>query len=308
MLNNKFGSDEIIKIVINHLSIDYKEYKGKIDIYENKNIIPLQDKPIIKIKERNKDVFIIPLPPLLIEKVYNGIFYDLEKLFQKRNDFTEKFGLIFEKYVGNIVIYYKNNTEIYEEKDLTYKKNGVEAKFVDWSIVDKDITYLIEVKSAVLPLKDIYNETLKNFIIMHIVKAYKQIINKIKDIEQYNELKKVKNKFYKPIIIFRNIPFLNYIQFKNEIEKTIEDYIKNNTDDYFILEYIKTNKIFLFNINDFELYWANRNLIDIDNLFKHIENNTGVSIRSFLSSLTAKLEEHQYLISNFNKIIDYKTI
>ena len=302
-----YCSASSLNTFIEHISIDYAGYREKINL--NNNFMPIQEYPIIKTVEQGQKLYIVPVPPYLIEKVYNGIFFDFEKAFASKIKFREKFGQVFEKYVGKFIEYYAPQADIKPEKAMTYIKNRSNADFADWTIIEKDIAYIIEVKSVMMPLSDIYNTTTTAFVRKHIIKAYKQIITKINDINRYDELAFLRNKTIIPIIVFRNIPYINSKLFYNMvINDTLEAYIAENPEEKFIKDYLYEKNIFAFNIDEFEYYWINRNNIQIKALFEEAIQDSAESITSIMSKQTDIIQNNAFFDEIFEKIIPIKEL
>lgn len=287
-----FVNKTAIENFLNYLSIDYSGYRNDILKYEKLNIYPLHSKPIIKTGSKENETYMIVNPCFLAEKVFNGLFFDIERTFETNKKFRDEFGRIFESYVGKFLKYEAKNIKIIPE--ITYRKNHTNAQFVDWIVLENDTAYLIEVKSSTMPLDDVYNSNIDNYINKHIIGAYLQIIKKLNDIKTSKELQFLKDKQVKPIIIFRDVlPFYNEL-FRKKLIDAIEK-MKNIENKNLIKDFLKTNKIFIFSINDFEYFWLNRNNIKIEKLFKVIENDASESIFSVLFKLENFNGENKFL-------------
>lgn len=292
-------SDSLFANFIDFLSIDYKTYREKIK--SSNNFMPIQQYPIIKTTQFGNEFCMVPVPPYLIEKVYNGIFFDFENMYSSKIKFREKFGLVFEKYVGKFIQYYATNANILSEKQVSYIKNKSDAYFTDWTVIEKDIVYAIEVKSISMPLCDVYNITTEDFVKKHILKAYKQIITKINDVDMCEELSFLKDKKIVPIIVFRNVPYINSkIFYSMGIENILENHIKKCPKDEFIKKYLQEKNIYTFNIDEFEMYWINRNLFSINALFETISKDSSESI----DSLMKQNKHFEYKNPLFDKIYE----
>ena len=293
-----FSQKNILKIV-EYLSITVEKYKELLKQEHYKNVMPLQDRPIIKLSLYGKIKYIVPSPAYFIEKVYNGVFYDIENEYEKHTDFTNELGIVFEDYVGKIIKEYSEGFTVKSGDEITYKKSGTLAKYTDWTVYNDDQAYIIEVKSAVLPLFDIYSESLSGFIKKHIIPAYKQIINNILYQNNYLELNFLKDKKQIPIIVFRNVPFINLPLFEKEIRREIKNHVDNNPKDYFIWKYLNSQKVFLFSIAEFEIFWANRTIATIEDIFDG--KGSSDSVLTFLQKKSSDVKEHKI----FSKMYGY---
>ena len=304
-INLPYITKEGVSHVLDYLSINYNDYRIQNDLPKTRNIMPLQYKPIIKTQ---KNEYILVSRIMFVEKIYNGIFYDIEASYKNINDFRQDFGLVFEKYVGDFIKYYEKEAKIFSEKELSYTKNGDDAVFTDWTVIYGEIAYLIEVKSIILPLKDIYNNSLKDFIKTHLLKAYHQIIEKINDIKLHPEFNSLKNKKIIPIIVFRDTPPMYNKLFKKELDNVIQECI--NLNKY---KWLKDNEdiidsIYILNIDEFELYWINRKCLNIEKIYKIAQDDIRESFTSLMFKNKDKIWQNDFLYSHYEEIFPEKEL
>ena len=114
-----YSSDSMMRL-INFLSISSDEYRELQKLSNYKNLMLLQCKPIIKEFLYGKTFYICPLPILLIENLFNGLYYIIESSYSNKFQFRTEFGLVFERYVGNILTEYKKNYQIIPECNISY--------------------------------------------------------------------------------------------------------------------------------------------------------------------------------------------
>lgn len=288
-------TDSMIKL-LDFLSIDIKTYKSQQALSKYKDLIFLQYKPVIKELVFNQEVYFIPLPFLFIDKLFSGLYYTLQDSYSNITAFRNEFGVVFEDYVGKIVKRDLNDYKILSDKDLPYVKNKSQSKFVDWVVYNDNIAYLIEVKASMLPLSNIYNTDINDFIERHIIKDYNQMISHLKDVETIKEFEFLRNKKIIPIIIYKDIPLLNTYLFKNTVIKYIEQ-TTNNTD---LIDIVNNDKIYLFNVADFQLFWINKMNFQISEIFETLKSNGGESIRTIIE----KHSESNFHIEQWSNIID----
>jgi hypothetical protein len=136
-----------------------------------------------------------------------------------------------------------------------------------------------------MPLSAIYGSGLEDFIKTHILKAYGQVISKTHDIGHYAELTFLENKNIHPVIIFKNVPFINTEMFKQNVIEIIDKNIIRNPEYKNIKEYLQSNPLYIFNIDEFEYFWLNRHLLSIDSLFLELKESGGQ--KSLLSIIRA---------------------
>ncbi len=107
---------------------------------------PLYEKPIIKCQD---GTLVVPVIQMLQQKITWGIYYML--LDKDKQDFTNKFGYILEKYVGELLSDMTGSTELMAE--MSGKVNKSEAKGpADWFWMKGEDIVLIESKKSVLTL------------------------------------------------------------------------------------------------------------------------------------------------------------
>ena len=291
---------------LNYLSADYQTYRNMIIKDEKRNVLTIQHKPIIRTKHDKKDVYIIASPMMLMEKIFNGIYFDLEATYSDTTIFKGEFGYIFEQYVGDFIKHYEKEAKIIPEEKLKYTKNGSETKYTDWAVVKNDIAFLIEVKSAIVPLNEIYSETIQVYIKKHIIKAFKQIINKIKDIGKYKELSIFENKDIIPIIVFRDMPPFYNTLFKKELDTVIND-LKIFKEYEFLKNQKIVDSIILLGIDDFEAYWINKDKVDIRKIYKAAQENPGKSFKGIMSENKDIIKNNTFLDRHSNEIFPLRS-
>lgn len=285
----------LIKL-LDFLSTNIKNYKSQQALSKYKDLIFLQNKPVIKEFVFNQETYFIPLPFLFLDKLFSGLYYTLQDSYNKITAFRNEFGVVFEDYVGKIVKRDLDDYKILSDKDLPYVKNRSQSKFVDWVVYNDNIAYLIEVKASMLPLSNIYNTNINDFIERHIIKDYNQMISHLKDVNKFKEFEFLRDKKIIPIIIYKDIPLLNTCLFKNAVIKYIEQ-TSNDTD---LIDIVTNDKIYLFNIADFQLFWINKMNIQIFEIFEILESNGGESIRSIIE----KHSESNFHIEQWSDIVD----
>lgn len=295
MPDNFCTADAVIKL-LEFLSTNIRDYKSQQKLKANKNLIFLQYKPVIKEKLFNYDMYIVPLPHLLINKLFIDLYYTIQNSYDNILTFRNEFGLIFEKYIGSIIKENLEGFQILSEKDVQYKKNKSKADFVDWIVFDNDTAYLIDVKAAMLPLKSIYNTNMSDFIQTHIIKDYKQMLMHLKDIYQFEELKFLRDKKIIPIIIYKDVPLLNTYLFKDAIIHNLKQ-ISSNIE---LINVVENNTIYLLNLAEFQLFWINRMNFQLSEIFEILDSDPKESIRTIIE----KHPQFNYKVTEWSKIID----
>lgn len=274
-------ASEKIFNVIKYLAITYNDFKDLSRT--NAFVSPLLLKPIIEFDDKRFDKYTIPNLSLFLEKCWNGLFYDIESLYKEKCGETCRghFGYIFEEYVGWLLKYKFLNNKIWDE--IRYIKNGKQAEFFDWILeLDKNKIkeyYLIEVKSLEVPFAYIYEKSLDEYYKKRIIKCLKTVTNKLADITQENELNFLHGQIYYPIVVFKDLPFINSASM---IELLLS--ILDKDDELYKL--IKEQQIFMFNIDDFENFVE---ILDKDNfnivkLFKEQQKDQSLNLAKIMQN------------------------
>jgi len=228
----RFITIENVNKLLSKFSMDYyslreefKKYAGPAGL-EQYEFNPLKVYPIVKTQIAG---LVIPMPVLLINRITDGLFYDLSEKFKNKNSnlFHIFFGKeIFEKYVGILLKEKYDSNELFPE--WTYGPKKKTSNTVDWIIIRGDKAILIECKtSGITQEAKSFAEldTIQRDLGLRIVKSLKQIDKLVKDIEKrvigLERLFNIK-KFYYVVITFDRI-FLSGIPiFKNLISKELE--------------------------------------------------------------------------------------
>lgn len=228
----RFLTAENVNKLLSKFSIDYyflreefNEYSRPIGL-EQYEFNPLKVYPIVKTQVAG---LVIPVPIFLINRITDGLFYDLSEKFKNKNSnlFHIFFGKeIFERYVGILLKEKYNNDELFPEWSYGTKKNRCDT--VDWVIIRGDKAVLIECKTSGITQKAksfAELDTLQHDLGLRIVKSLKQIDKLVKDIgnriiglERLFEIKK----FYYIVITFDRIFLSGTPVFKNLISKELE--------------------------------------------------------------------------------------
>jgi hypothetical protein len=275
-------TNEKISNVIKYLSCTYEQFRKMSK--NGKFMNPLLAKPIIEFDYKRFDKYIIPNLSLFLEKCWNGLFYDIEALYKEKCGETCRgyFGYIFEEYVGTLLKYKFPQNKIWDE--ISYKK-GTQKEFFDWVLeLEKNESkeyYLIEVKSLEVPFAYIYEKKLDEYYKNTIIDYLRKAISKLPDIESIPELSFLKEQTYYPIFVFKDIPFIN----SNIMTDLLLSNILDPNEELYRL--IKEQKIFIFNINDFENFVEildkdNFNIVD---LFKKQQEDQALSLWKIMQNI-----------------------
>jgi hypothetical protein len=226
-------------------------------------IIETKTKPV----ENEDEVFMVISQQFLHDKLTSGLYFYLADRFNKgdkRNDYKEIFGHVFQEYVGELLRYYFNTWKVVPE--IKYKKGKHYSQdSVDWFVIKDDKLIMIEVKQSSIFLTSKQNpsmEKIKSDLKKTIIHGVKQLEISENDIrsKKYHELHRFGhvNNFTK--LIVTNDPLYN----ANLVVKTI---LQNEIDDL---------NFQIININDFETLLSSQryaeSLFDILS-FKALDHN-----------------------------------
>ncbi len=226
-------------------------------------IIETKTKPL----DNKNDVFMIVSQQFLHDKLTSALYFYLAERFKKgnrRNDFKEIFGHVFQEYVGELLRYYFNTWDVISE--IKYKKGKLNSQdSVDWFVTKDDKLIMVEVKQSSIFLSSKHSPSIEEIIsdlrktIIHGVKQLKISESDIKS-NKYQELHRFCNikSFTKLIVV--NDPLYN----ANLVVKTI---LQDEVDDL---------NFQIININEFEtLLSSQRNAESLFDIlyFKAIGHN-----------------------------------
>lgn len=210
------------------MSKEFKKMLPSIE-YEKNRFNHLIKKPIIK-PDRNPnpnlpEVYLVPVSRLLLERVTRGLYFDFSDHFQgpdKKNDFREAFGYVFQEYIGHLIENSRRELNLLPE----WKYNKSKKSTTDWIILRSDDAIFIEVKQSGLFLqaKTIgETDSIKKDISKTIGKAIQQLWMFEKDIKSgiFNELKKLSQikRIQRLIVTYDRTYFSNSILKKHALDE-----------------------------------------------------------------------------------------
>lgn len=102
---------------------------------------PLRDRPLIRFDSTNPSRVMCPLPPLLQNRISDGLYYDV----CRTKDFNSAFGPAFQSYVGEVLRATLPGAHVTGEAQYHVGKNRKDG--VDWIAGDTTATLFIECKT-----------------------------------------------------------------------------------------------------------------------------------------------------------------
>jgi hypothetical protein len=151
---------------LNIVSRDYVTFRDEVRLEENKfpgaekfALNPLIKWPIIKTRKRlfgpQEETYIVPVAPLLIDKITHGIYWTIVEAGGERSSsrpFQSLYGDLFEAYVGKVLGDFYDAEHLFPEQTYHVSRNLQKAS-CDWIVVEKETVILIECKTRRLSLR-----------------------------------------------------------------------------------------------------------------------------------------------------------
>lgn len=134
---------------LEHFSLDFENLKTRLQNeqqYNNKfaySYSSLIAYPIIRAEWEKRDAIICPIPRYLLERVTEGLYYEV----CNSKGFDHAFGNAFQDYIGAVIKKLYTNGEVFPEAAY-----GKVNKTVDWLMVDGSAILFVECKTKRLTL------------------------------------------------------------------------------------------------------------------------------------------------------------
>ena len=128
----------------------------------------------------DEDRFIAPLPDLVVLKNSAGVFYEMFNYYGE--EFSRHFGLMFEKYVGVVLMHSVRTAKLISEDVIRQTYPPEKGKVPDWIIIEGDIAILIECKATRFSRAAIASGTEE-----HVKDSLKQVIKGLRQLASFRE-------------------------------------------------------------------------------------------------------------------------
>ncbi len=210
--------------------------------YERNRFNPLVKHPVISPDcnpvPNRPQVYLVPIPRLLLERLTRGLYFDLSDYFRgegKENKFREAFGPVFQKYVGHLLKKSQIKGSLLPEWDY----NKGQKRTVDWILIENDRATLIEVKQSGLFLQAKTTGELpevRNSLRMSIAAAVRQLWSLERDIEsgKFPEIECLANvKHIERLVITYDRTYYSNSLLKKEALGLAHEKDNSIPDDYF---------------------------------------------------------------------------
>jgi len=194
------------------------------------------------------------LPPVLIlqeSRISSGPIFGGQ--VKDPNDFMNKFGLIFEKYVGNSI----SNTKIkyFTEKQLTDILPG-EGKSVDYLLIDKNNKIFIDAKGVEMSYlgmvghqPEVVTDKTRNSVVKGIQQGF-ETARRLENIERIGEIEIGKGNYYLIVVTFKDMYVGNGVDFYEYVAKDTLNKIIGQSGD---MASIPFEHMYFMSIDDFDL-------------------------------------------------------
>jgi hypothetical protein len=245
----------IIQKFLDILSIDFESLKEKLKTqqsnrkvqYEAYEKTPLRETPLLK---HNSKCY--PFSPELLARCLETFIYDALRS-EGPNDFMNKFGPIFEKYVGNSI----SNTKIryFTEKELSEILPG-EGKLVDYLLIDKGNKIFIDAKGVEMSYLGMVGhqlEVIKDKTKDSVIKGIKQgfeTARRLENIKKLGEVELGKGNDYLIVVTFKDMFVGNGLDFYEYVAK---DTLNELISQYGGIAPIPFEHMYFISIDDFDL-------------------------------------------------------
>jgi predicted RNase H-like HicB family nuclease len=303
-------SDKVIDGFLNILATDYAgflerdtEVNQDVDQHFTKNRYnPLVEYPIIE-----TDLvgfgrgYIVPNVVVYLQKATGGVFWWFHNYYEMQGkdpltEFRTPFGKVFEQYVGIILkgIYGEENVH----GEILY---GDGRRFIDWYVEKDAKVYLFEVKAAqfALPSRTTgYKDVVLDTEAKKISGAIKQVYNRVKDIEVYEELARFRGKEIIPIIVLLDIPYPSSRFFQEWVKEKQAEL----ADDERIPELREFN-FYLMNIRELELCDGIADKVAIEEVLEKASESIELGFEGILQERLGRPLENRLLVTTCSEFL-----
>jgi hypothetical protein len=130
----------------------YEKFKQPDRNYAAYDYNPLFVYPIVRpwrkssFTSADEDRFVAPLPELILTRLSSGVYEDLTYNF--KSAFTNYFGHVFEKYVGEVLRHCVGPSSIISGEEIRHTYSDKRGKAPDWAIIEGDKAILVECKAV----------------------------------------------------------------------------------------------------------------------------------------------------------------
>jgi hypothetical protein len=239
LLSIEFGSlrEKLLKEKQANRKISYEAYEQT----------PLRGNPLLK-----HDSKYYPFSVELLGRCLETFIYDTLRS-DDPNDFMDKFGIIFEKYVGNSISNTKN--KYFTERQLTDILPG-EGKVVDYLLIDKNNKIFIDAKGVEMSYlgmvghePEVITDKTRNSIVKGIQQGF-ETARRLGNIERIGETETGSGNNYLIVVTFKDMYVGNGVDFYEYVAKDTLNKIIGQSGNMTLIPF---EHMYFMSIDDFDL-------------------------------------------------------
>lgn len=281
---NDVLNEKKMSIFLNLISANYEAFR-KLDAEINKGLDPkytktrfnpLWLKPIIRMGEND---YLAPSMTAYMTSTFKGLFWWFDSYFRKQSrikgdEFRSYFGSLFEEYAGDVIKDIYTKDKVSPQISYGSKKKG--GLFFDWIVNEPKQIFLFEVKGYQFPLEVLQKgdpENIRKEVVNKIIKTIVQMYKRVKDVENFDELKHFRGKTLIPIAVFYDIPLISTPMYNENIQPALNNLEKTHPG-------IKDFMYCLMSIEELEDYYYVSDQISIDIPLREANKNAQTGFRA----------------------------
>jgi len=238
------------------LSVDFDSLREKLVrgkqpnrkiSYEAYEKTPLRETPLLNYASKY-----YPFSPELLARCLETFIYDTLRS-DDPNDFMNKFGLIFEKYVGDSIS--KTGIKYFSENDLMRNVSGA-GKVVDYLLLDKNNKIFIDAKGVEMSYlgmvghqPEVITDKTRNSVVKGIQQGF-ETARRLENVERIDGIDIGKGHNYLLVVTFKDLFVGNGLDFYEYVAKDTLNKLINQSDSN---PPIPFEHMYFMSIDDFDL-------------------------------------------------------
>ncbi|RFP53144.1 MAG: hypothetical protein BJG00_017450 [Limnothrix sp. CACIAM 69d] len=257
-------------------------------------IKPCQGKNFLK---DDQQFFYAPIPGLIASRITSGIFYQMFNEY--KTNFSDYFGLVFEKYVGLILQRSLFQGTLFSESEIREVYSSKEGMAPDWAFVYEETVILFECKIARFSkeAQAIANVEAVNKSLLQIEKGLRQLASFISacrakhpGLENFHHC----NRFIPILISLEPLYLINTSLFRKHIDNILASKSVIGLDwQILAVEHLESLQPHLEAGYSLVQFLDNLKKVSFNNLLDSIANETGKTFAdSFLYKKQKKIYQH----------------
>ncbi len=151
-LNNDLNSipNDVLNTFIERFSLSFSELQARTKAAQQYDINwayssnPLRDRPLFQMQVNGALNYMCPIPPFLMRRLTDGIYYELVG----SPGFSKAFGSAFQKYVGEVVEAVRmRKATLTSLPECEYRISSNRKDTIDWIVEDSSASLFVECKA-----------------------------------------------------------------------------------------------------------------------------------------------------------------